>query len=80
MVKNLPANAESQVRSLVGEDSTGHRATKPKHSNLRKSTSSSEDPVQPKIINKCTVTFKNKRLLLKTLPAQRVWNTGLAQP
>ena len=29
VVKNLPANAGSQVRALVQEDPTCHRATKP---------------------------------------------------
>ena len=61
MFKNMPANAGSQVRSLVREDSTGCRATKPKHSNQRKSISSDEDPAQPKTINKCIITLKNKR-------------------
>ena len=61
MVKNPPANAGSQVQSLVREDSTGCGATKPEHGNQRKSTSSNEDPAQPKTINKCIITFKNKR-------------------
>ena len=31
VVKNLPANAGDPVRSLVLEDSTCHRVTKPEH-------------------------------------------------
>ena len=72
MVKNLPANAGSQVRSLVREDSTGCGATKPEHGNQRKSTSSNEDPAQAAgQLNPSTATRESPQAAMKTQHSQK---------